>query len=124
MRGAVRYLLFGIGVWLIPFALGVAIFPVVDPSTSLFDTAMSIAMSLSAGWMSWLYLRGRVRVGPKDGLVAGLGWAALAVALDAPLFLLPPHPFQMPANDYVADIGLTYLMVPIIGFFVGLALRR
>jgi hypothetical protein len=108
MRGAVRYLLFGIGVWLIPFALGVAIFPVVDPSTSL----------------SWLYLRGRVRVGPKDGLVAGLGWAALAVALDAPLFLLPPHPFQMPANDYVADIGLTYLMVPIIGFFVGLALRR
>ena len=122
MGNAVRYLLFGIGIWLIPFAIGMAVFPLADPSTPLFDTIMSVAMSASAGGLSWLYLRGREGNGFAAGAAVGLGWAVIALALDAPLFLFGP--FQMPAGDYFADIGLTYAMIPIIAGFVGLSLRR
>jgi hypothetical protein len=118
----VRYLLFGVGIWAIPFVIGMAIFPLADPATALFDTIMSIAMSGAAGWLSWLYLKGRDGNGFAAGATAGLGWAAIAVALDAPLFLFGP--FLMPPADYFADIGLAYLMIPLIAGFVGLALRR
>lgn len=90
MGNAVRYLLFGIGIWLIPFVIGMAIFPLADPSTPLFDTIMSVAMSASAGGLSWLYLRGREDNGFAAGATARLGWAVIALALDAPLFSLGP----------------------------------
>ena len=122
MGGTVRFILFGVGVWLIPFVIGMLVFPVVDPASALFDTLMSVAMSASAGGLSYLYLRGLARPGPQDGLIAGLIWAGIAVALDAPLFLFGP--FLMPAAHYVADIGLSYLMIPVIAGFVGLGMRR
>lgn len=124
MRTAIRYLLFGVGVWLIPFAIGMLLFPVLDPTTALFDTLMSIAMSASAGWLSWLYLRGRAGNGFAGGAIAGLGWAIVALALDVPFFLLPNAMAAMPAAEYFADIGLTYAMIPIISGFIGLSLKR
>ncbi|HKR23821.1 MAG TPA: hypothetical protein VJS15_01050 [Allosphingosinicella sp.] len=119
-----RYLLFGIGIWAIPFVIGMAIFPVVDPSTALFDTIMSVAMSASAGWLSWLYLRGREGNGFASGFLGGTGWAAIAVLLDVPFFLIPGAMAALPVPDYVADVGLTYAMIPIIAGFIGLSLRR
>ena len=124
MRRTVRYLLFGLGVWLIPFALGMALFPVIDTSSALFDSLMSVAMSASAGWLSWLYLRGSEGTGFAAGLAAGAGWAVIGVVLDIPFFLIPDAMAAMPVADYAADIGLTYAMIPIIAGFVGLALRR
>ena len=122
MKGAVRFLLFGIGVWLIPFVIGMIIFPVAPPDSALFDTLMSVAMSVSAGGMSYAYLRRLDRPNLPAGIAVGLGWAVLAVALDAPLFLFGP--FLMPAAAYFADIGLSYLMIPAIAGCIGLALDR
>jgi hypothetical protein len=124
VKTAVRYLLFGAGTWLIPFAIGMLLFPVVDPSTALFDSLMSVALGASAGWLSWLYLKGREGNGFAAGAAAGLGWAAMAVALDVPFFLMPDAMAAMPAGDYFADVGLTYAMIPIISGFIGLSLRR
>lgn len=122
MRDAVRYLLFGVGVWAVPFFIGMAIFPVVPPETALFDTLMSVAMSISAGALAYLYLRRLSRPELGKGIAAGLGWAVVAVALDAPLFLFGP--LRTTPGDYFADIGLTYLMIPAIAGCIGLALRR
>ena len=122
MKSILRYLLFGIGVWAIPFAIGMFLFPVLPPETSLFDTLVTVAMSASAGGLSYLYLRRLARPDLTGGLMAGLGWAVLAVALDLPMLLTGL--FGMSAAEYFADIGLTYLMIPAIAGCIGLALRR
>jgi hypothetical protein len=120
MKPALHYILYGIGIWLVLFALGGALFAVVDQRSALFDTIMSLAIGTSAGWLSFLYLRKRERAGLAAGALAGAGWAAMAGALDAPLFLFGTINMAMP--DYFADIGLTYAMIPIVAAVVGAAL--
>jgi hypothetical protein len=63
MRKAIRILLLGVAVWAVPFALGMALFPV------------------------------------PDGM-------------------------RMAPDAYMADIGLTYVMIPIIAAGIGYALAR
>lgn len=120
MKPALRYLLYGIGIWLGPFALGTSLFAVIDQSGALFDTIMSVAAGASSSWLSFLYLRGLKQAGAAIGALAGGGWAALAVGLDAPLFLFGP--FTTATPDYFADIGLTYAMIPFVAAAVGAAL--
>ena len=121
MKKVLRYLLFGIGVWAIPFAIGMALFPMIPPESALFDTLVSVAMSASAGGLSYLYLRRVARPDLASGLMVGLGWAVIALALDSPMLL--NGLFGMSVAEYFADIGLTYLMIPAIAGCIGLALR-
>lgn len=122
MASALRFLLFGGAIWLIPFAIGLLVFPVAPPESALFDSLMSVAVSASAATSSWLYLRRREQAGFAGAALTGFGWALISVALDAPFFLFGP--FRMPVPAYVGDIALAYLMIPIISGFIGLALRR
>ncbi len=41
-----------------------------------------------------------------------------------PFFLMPNAMAAMPLPDYVADVGLTYAMIPIVAGFIGLSLGR
>ena len=50
----------------------------------------------------------------------GLVWMALSLLIDAPLMLLG-GPMKMSIGDYIADIGLTYLIMPIVTMGLGLA---
>jgi hypothetical protein len=121
MKTALRTVLYGVAVWLIPFALGIALFPVVKPDSALFETLISVIASAAAGSMSLLYLRKLERPSLGAGALAGFAWALMGVALDAPFFIFGP--FKMPIADYFADIGFAYLMVPIIAACVGAALK-
>lgn len=71
MRKAVRILLLGIAVWAVPFAIGMALFPVVDPASALFDTLMSVAMALSATLFSYVHLSRCEKPTLDEGLLAG-----------------------------------------------------
>jgi predicted membrane channel-forming protein YqfA (hemolysin III family) len=48
----------------------------------------------------------------KEGVVIGMIWLAINIFLDAFIFLWGP--LKRPFADYVKDIGLTYLIIPII----------
>ena len=50
----------------------------------------------------------------------GLLWFAVNVAIDLPL-MLAPSPMQMSLSEYVANIGLTYALIPIITVGMGIA---
>jgi hypothetical protein len=123
MKAGVRALLFGLAVWAVPFAAGMAIFPWVPPETALFDTLMAVAMSLSATIFAVLHFR-RAAASLAAGLGVGAFWAVLAVALDAPFFFFGLPEMRMSVADYAADIGLAYLMIPIIAAGVAHASRR
>ena len=115
-----RYLLCGLGIWGVPFLVGMALFPVVPPEAELFETAMAVSMSLAASFFAWLHLSRLKRPGWQAGLFGGFGWSAIAVALDLPYLPL----IGMSADQYIRDIALTYLMIPAIASFIGLSLRR
>lgn len=124
MKGMMGALLWGIGVWGFPFAIGMAIFPIASPSTALFDTLVTLALGLAAAVAANRYLKPKAHPGLWGGLKIGFVWLALALTLDAPIFLLGPSQMRMSAADYAADIGLAYLLVPIIAASIGAALAR
>lgn len=124
MRKAIRILLLGIAVWAVPFAIGMAIFPAVDPSSALFDTLMSIAMALSVTVFSYIHLSRSAAPSLDEGLFAGTIWMVMAIALDTPFFIFGPAEMRMTPVAYMADIGFTYAMIPIIAAGIGHALAR
>jgi hypothetical protein len=124
MRKIVRIILLGIAIWAVPFALGMAIFPLVDPASALFETIMAVSMALAATVFAYLHLSRCAQPSLDEGLFAGSIWTLMAIALDAPLFIFGPEMMRMAPGEYMADIGLTYFMIPIIAAGIGHALGR
>jgi hypothetical protein len=124
MGNFLRLVLFGVAVWAVPFGIGIALFPFIDPSTALFDTLMSLALALSATAFAYLQLRTSAAPTLDQGLFVGTIWMVMALALDAPFFIFGPEQMRMAPADYMADIGFAYAMIPIIAAGIGHALRR
>jgi hypothetical protein len=120
----VRALLIGIGIWFIPFAVGMAIFAFVPPETALFDTLMSIVLAAVTTGGAFRFLSHNATPSAALGMQAGALWAAISLALDAPIFLFGLAQMRMPVNEYFADIGLGYLVIPIIAAGMGAAMAR
>ena len=114
-----RALILGFLVWLIPFVVAVAVFPVKAWSRSLFESIMAVTLALPVVLFSVLYFR-RVREGfLREGIVLGLIWFAINVAIDLPLMLNPPINYTL--AEYIMDIALTYLMIPVITVGIAIA---
>jgi hypothetical protein len=58
----------------------------------------------------------------KEALLAGVIWLGISLILD--LFLFMEGPMKMPFIDYMADIGLTYSLIPIITVGFGYLLEK
>jgi len=124
MRKFVRIILLGIAVWALPFAVGVAIMKPIPPETALFDTLMAVVMSFSATLFSYIHLSRCARPSLDEGLFAGSIWMLMAIGLDLPLFIFGPEAMRMTPTMYLADIGITYAMIPIIAAGIGQAMKR
>jgi len=119
-----RLILFGVAVWALPFVMSVAIFPIVPPATALFDTLMAVALAVAASLFGYLHLSRGPSPSLDHGLFIGTIWMLMSLALDVPFFILGPEQMRMSPDAYMADIGFTYLMIPIIVGTIGAALRR
>lgn len=118
-----RALLFGVLVWLVPFVVAFLIFPLREASRPLFESIMPVAVAGVTVALGVAYLGRVTRGGAREGALLGALWLAISVAIDAPLMLLG-GPMQMTIAEYVADIGVTYLMIPIITTGLGMARDR
>lgn len=118
MTSVRRALLFGFLIWLIPFVAAFLIFPLRESSRPLFESIMPVAITVPTAVLGVRYLR-NVRHGlVREGILLGLLWLAISIVIDAPLMLLG-GPMRMTVGAYVADIGITYLIIPAVT--VGLA---
>jgi len=115
-------LVYGFLLWLTTFLISVVINPLKDTSVPLFDSLMPVALALLTLWFLYLYFKGVPRDFAKAGLVAGIVWLVMNVLLDQLLFARGP--MQMSFADYVYDIGLTYLMIPVITTGAGYLMDR
>lgn len=59
----------------------------------------------------------------KEGSLIGVAWFLICISLDLLLFL-SPNPMQMSITDYMADIGFTYLIIPIVTVGMGYNLMK
>ena len=104
--------------WLIPF---VASFVFFGPrgalwiSQPLFKSIMVLVGGASGVWLLWLAFRRLPPTGSK-GLAIGALWLVINLLLDA-LVLLPMS--GMGFVPYFMDIGLRYLMLPLIAWAMG-----
>ncbi len=116
-----KALIFGLFVWLLPFAVAVAIYPIRESSRPLFESIMPVAIAIIVVPLGVVYFRRIRRRFMREGLRLGLLWVLMCVAIDAPLMLLG-WPMYMTVPEYLADIGVTYLMIPVIT--IGIAATR
>lgn len=115
----------GVLIWLAPFLLGMALFQIVPPESALFDTIMGLSLTAAATGASLFYLTTRPEERQSLRRLCTLGglWAALAVLLDAPIFLMSDFS-RMSTYEYFSDIGLSYAIIPIVLIGMGSAMNR
>ncbi len=107
-----RALGFGFLVWLIPFIVAMAIYRVRQNDRVLFESIMPVAVVAVTVVFAVLYMGGVTRRHAREGLLLGLLWLAMCIAIDQPMFMIGP--MKMSFVEYLKDIGLTYVMIPFI----------
>jgi len=104
--------LFGFLLWLIPFAVSVLIFPLRMSQRPLFESIMPVVIAIWTVFFSILYLSKKKSDLLKESIFIGIAWLLISIVLDLMIFI--EGPLKMPIWDYVTDIAVTYLMIPVI----------
>lgn len=115
-----KLLLFGFLTWLVPFVVSVPLVgrdgqPVLP--TGLFKSLMIVIGSAVGAWLLVRVFR-QPPTFRHPGLVVGLLWLGINVALD--LLILVPLT-NMSLLNYASEIGLRYLVIPIIAVAIAAA---
>lgn len=124
MKSLKLALIYGILVWLVPFIVSVVIFPIHDTNRPLFESVMPVAGVTSSLFFLILYFR-KVEINfLQEGIRLGIIWFAISIIIDLFMFLPSNSPMNMSLADYISDIGVTYLAIPVITIGVGYLLER
>jgi hypothetical protein len=118
MHRYVKIGLFGFLIWLISFLVSIVIYPLHDTNRPLFESIMPVVLAAVVIVFSILYMRRLKMEILKESVVLGITWLIINLILDLILFL-PESPMQMSLGDYMMDIGLTYLLIPLISIGMG-----
>ncbi len=111
MKSTLKIILFGFLLWLTVFIASVAIYPVKQSNPTFFETLIAIILSTSTVLFGHVFFKSEKLILGKC-IIVGLIWAIINIAFDLPLFLFGP--MKRPLIDYMTDIGLTYVVIPII----------
>lgn len=118
MNKNLKIILYGFLVWLIPFAISFVVFPLKTSMRPLFESIMPLVLSMVVITLTYYYLKNLESDFVKEGLIIGISWYIINIILDLFLFM-PASPMQMSFADYMMDIGLTYVMIPVITLGMG-----
>jgi len=118
MNKYLKVILFGFFVWLVPFIVSFFIYPLKTAGNPLFESVMPVIITLITVVMAGIYLKNAEGNLLKEGILIGVVWFLISVIIDLFLFL-PPSPMQMGITGYFMDIGITYLIMPIITIGMG-----
>ncbi len=114
-----KALLYGLLAWVIPFAVSFLVFPLRESWRALFESIMPVAVAMTVAALSVSYFRGVRAKGVREGVLLGLIWLGISLAID--LLMFSGGPMKMGLGEYMADIGLTYVMIPAITIAIGAA---
>jgi hypothetical protein len=118
MNKYLKIVIFGFVVWLVPFLVSFFIYPLKTAGNPLFETIMPLIITITVVALAYLYLKNVETDLIWEGVIIGVAWFIINIAIDLFLFL-PPSPMQMSFVNYMEDIGIAYLIIPVIT--IGLA---
>jgi hypothetical protein len=119
MQKIPKLVLYGVLSWLLPFVIAIPFYsPSGEPliAVPLFKSLMVVAGSATGAVLLVLYFRGITRDFLREGALAGFSWLLVNWILDI-LVLLPLSHQSIPA--YAGDIGLRYLVIPVMALMLG-----
>lgn len=119
-----RISLYGFLAWLIPFAASFFFYTREGRLTIdvfLFKSIMIVVGSVSAAFLLVSYFKTINANHLREGVIVGLAWFCINIALDL-LVLIPMS--GMSVSDYFTQIGLRYLVIPVMSTMVGAALAN
>lgn len=119
MVATAKAVLFGFLVWLIAFVVAFLIFPLRESSRPLFESIMPVVIASATAFFAVVYLRGVQKQFLREAVILGCLWLAVSVIIDLPL-ILTGGPMQMTLGQYIADIGITYLIIPTVTIGIGI----
>ena len=76
---------------------------------------------MAAVFFSVLFFQNRTTNFRTAGLLLGLLWLVISFGID--LIMFTWGPMKTPFLDYVSDIGVTYLIIPIVTIGIGWLLK-
>jgi hypothetical protein len=100
----------GFLVWLLPFVIAMAMFGVRSDDRALFESVMAVVLVVVTVFFGLKQLNKIENV--FQGLLVGVVWMLISIAIDLILFL--QGPMKMELVDYFKDIGITYLIMPVV----------
>jgi uncharacterized membrane protein YpjA len=124
MNKNIRNILYGFLAWLIPFVTSIFFYTregVLTIDVFLFKTIMIVVGSTSAAFLLISYFKKIDTRYLKEGIIVGLTWFGINILLDL-LVLIPMS--GMSVTDYFTQIGLRYLVMPVMSIMVGASLAN
>lgn len=118
MKSYLKIIIFGIFVWLVPFLVSIFIYPLKTAGSPLFESIMPLVITIMVVILAYSYLKSIKIDLIREGMIIGVIWFIINIAIDLALFL-PSNPMQMTLTNYMMDIGITYLMIPVITMGMG-----
>jgi uncharacterized membrane protein YpjA len=102
---------YGVLTWALPFILSVLIFFLHSTERPLFESIMAVTLVLVVVFLTNLYFKNHER-NLREGIFLGILWLVINLSFDFLFFIAGPG--KMTPDSYIKDIGLTYLIIPII----------
>ncbi|WP_321417775.1 hypothetical protein [uncultured Methanomethylovorans sp.] len=119
-----KNIIYGFLSWLIPFVASLFFYTkegVLIVDIFLFKSIMIVVGSISAGFLLVSYFKNINAEYYKEGIVVGFTWFAINILLD---LLILVQMSGMSITDYFSQIGLRYIVIPVMTITIGAALKN
>lgn len=103
---------YGAAHWFSVLAVSFLLFPIRQNDPIFFETLISIVLVAATILFGFIFLRRYRPISFQEALFSGAIWMVMSILLDQLLFTFGP--LKMDIISYFKDIGLTYLIIPII----------
>jgi hypothetical protein len=122
MKNIKKVLIYGFFIWMIPFLASILAYSFHDTNRALFESVMAVVVTATVVFFSIRYFKDIESDYLKEAAQMGAIWYVISVAID--MLMFSTGPMAMSISDYFADIGLTYLIYPIVTLGFGWILDR
>jgi hypothetical protein len=122
MKSIKSTLLYALAVWVIPFVVAMFIFPIRESNRPLFESIMPVVLCIAVVIFTILYFKKVETNFLNEGILLGIIFFFVSFIIDLSMFMWGP--MKMTFGEYISDIGVTYLLMPVITIGFGYFLDR